>query len=313
MVDDNKKPLGDTRENQIEELKTIISAAEKSLEEARRALATLTGDSSSFSSATPSKVNPNLNTPSSGKIVEGVFDGENMLGPDGKIYPVPANYASKSKLIEGDRLKLTIAEDGSFIFKQIGPAERKKIIGELHFENNIYSVLAEGKSYNVLYASVTYFKAKAGDRVTIVVPATEECKWAAIENIIHDMPKEETTDPDDILNLDEEVGGVSFLEPEQPSIDGAAPINQVTETQAPQINSVPTQDAPMDKPVEALAPVGDLPEFPEFDEKRPEDQVATAMSGVLSPDDVFGEAKLQSAQTEPAPQQPAMPANEIEI
>ena len=31
-----------------------------------------------------------------------------MIGPDGKNYPVPANYASKSKLIEGDILKLTI-------------------------------------------------------------------------------------------------------------------------------------------------------------------------------------------------------------
>ncbi|MFH1426922.1 MAG: hypothetical protein ABIG60_00085, partial [Patescibacteria group bacterium] len=26
------------------------------------------------------------------KIIEGVFDGENMIGPDGKQYSVPANY-----------------------------------------------------------------------------------------------------------------------------------------------------------------------------------------------------------------------------
>ena len=59
-----------------------------------------------------------------GKIIEGQFDGQNMIGPDGKVYPVPANYASKSKLVEGDTLKLTIAQDGSFIYKQIGPVER---------------------------------------------------------------------------------------------------------------------------------------------------------------------------------------------
>src|SRR3989344_680714 len=29
-----------------------------------------------------------------GKVVEGVFDGESMIGPDGKKYSVPANYAS---------------------------------------------------------------------------------------------------------------------------------------------------------------------------------------------------------------------------
>ena len=66
-----------------------------------------------------------------GKIIEGQFDGQNMIGPDGKVYPVPANYASKSKLVEGDTLKLTIAQDGSFIYKQIGPVERKKIIAKI--------------------------------------------------------------------------------------------------------------------------------------------------------------------------------------
>jgi len=29
-----------------------------------------------------------------GKVIEGVFDGQNMVGSDGKTYPVPANYAS---------------------------------------------------------------------------------------------------------------------------------------------------------------------------------------------------------------------------
>ena len=54
-------------------------------------------------------------------IIEGVFDGQNMVGPDGKLYSVPANYASKSKLVEGDMMKLTISPDGSFIYKQVGP------------------------------------------------------------------------------------------------------------------------------------------------------------------------------------------------
>ena len=49
-------------------------------------------------------------------VVEGVFDGERMMGTDGIKYNVPPNYASKSKLLEGDILKLVIQEDGSFIF-----------------------------------------------------------------------------------------------------------------------------------------------------------------------------------------------------
>ena len=55
-----------------------------------------------------------------GLVIEGVFDGQHMIGPDGKKYSVPANYASKSKLVEGDILKLTIDRQGNFIYKQIG-------------------------------------------------------------------------------------------------------------------------------------------------------------------------------------------------
>ena len=108
-----------------------------------------------------------------------------MIGPDGKQYPVPANYASKSKLIEGDVLKLTIAEDGSFIYKQIGPIERKKMLGILvQDERGDYRVVAEGKTYKVLLASLTYFKAEPGDEVTIVVPETGDSAWAAVEHVI---------------------------------------------------------------------------------------------------------------------------------
>ena len=86
-----------------------------------------------------------------------------MIGPDNKQYPVPANYASKSKLVEGDVLKLTIAEDGSFIYKQIGPVERRKILGILlEDDKGDFKVLADGKMYKVLLASLTYFKADPG-------------------------------------------------------------------------------------------------------------------------------------------------------
>ncbi len=119
-----------------------------------------------------------------GKIIEGQFDGQNMIGPDSKAYPVPANYASKSKLVEGDTLKLTIAQDGSFIYKQIGPVERKKIIAKMSLENGQYVAVVADRQYRVLYASVTYFKAQSGDEVTIVVPANSEATWAAIEALI---------------------------------------------------------------------------------------------------------------------------------
>ncbi|MFA6296204.1 MAG: hypothetical protein WC663_02535 [Patescibacteria group bacterium] len=118
------------------------------------------------------------------KIIEGVFDGQNMIGPDEKQYPIPANYASKSKLVEGDVLKLTIAGDGTFMYKQIGPIERKKIIGTIIKEDGEIKVNAENKKYKCLTASLTYFKAEEGDQVTIIVPKDKESTWAAVENVI---------------------------------------------------------------------------------------------------------------------------------
>jgi len=118
------------------------------------------------------------------RIIEGRFDGQNMIGPDKKSYPVPANYASKSKLVPGDILKLTIMPNGSFIYKQIGPVPRKRIIGSLCYEEGQYKIVAEGKSYSVLLASVTYFKAEIGDKVALIIPELEDTEWGAIENIV---------------------------------------------------------------------------------------------------------------------------------
>ncbi|MDP2587539.1 MAG: hypothetical protein Q8P33_02070 [bacterium] len=118
-------------------------------------------------------------------VVEGIFDGQSMIGADKKIYPIPANYASKSKLVEGDTLKLTIVEDGSFIYKQIGPIDRKTVRGLLaRDERGEYRVSVGAKNYRVLLASVTYFKGLPGDEITLVIPSSGSATWAAIENII---------------------------------------------------------------------------------------------------------------------------------
>lgn len=121
------------------------------------------------------------------KIVEGVFTGEKMLGADGKEYSVPPNYASKSKLVEGDMMKLTITPNGSFVYKQIGPINRKRLVGELicDFDTSQWSVMAEGRSYKILNASVSFHKGSAGDEAVILVPESGESEWAAVENVIH--------------------------------------------------------------------------------------------------------------------------------
>ncbi|MFC1599051.1 hypothetical protein ACFL2U_03550 [Patescibacteria group bacterium] len=119
------------------------------------------------------------------KIIEGVFDGENMIGADGKEFIVPANYASKSKLVEGDILKLTMTARGDFLYKQIGPVERDRIVGKLTKDaKGNFFVVSDKKKWKILPASVTYFKGSLGDEVVILVPKDAQSKWAAVENIV---------------------------------------------------------------------------------------------------------------------------------
>jgi hypothetical protein len=127
---------------------------------------------------------PTASAAATGKIIEGVFDGQNMIDKKGNTFPVPANYASKSKLVAGDVLKLTITEDGRFLYKQIGPVERKTVVGPLVYNEGHYQVLANGKPFNVLLASVTYYRAAVGDEITLIIPMKEDSVWGAIEAVL---------------------------------------------------------------------------------------------------------------------------------
>jgi hypothetical protein len=161
--------MAEIADKQIKRLRALIQEAETNLAAAKELLASVVGEDPVV---TASNTEENL-----GKVIEGVFDGQNMVGSDGKIYPVPANYASKSKLVQGDILKLTIADDGAFLYKQIGPIPRKQLVGVLEQKDGHYFV----KVYRVLLASVTYFKAKPGDQVSVNVPEEDGAEWAALE------------------------------------------------------------------------------------------------------------------------------------
>lgn len=166
--------MSELPEKQVKRLRSLIQEAETNLAAAKELLISVMGDEDMAIHGDPAEI--------AGKVIEGVFDGQSMIGPDGKTYPVPANYASKSKLIEGDILKLTIADDGGFIYKQIGPVARRQIIGTLVQHDGAYYVEAGGREYRVLLASVTYFKARMGDQVSIVVPEdNRDAVWAAVE------------------------------------------------------------------------------------------------------------------------------------
>jgi len=169
--------MSELPEKQAKRLHALIQEAETNLAAAKELLISILGDDGTV--ITP---RTGANEEVGGKVIEGIFDGQKMAGPDGKEYPVPANYASKSKLVEGDLLKLTIADDGSFIYKQIDPIPRTQVIGTMVQHDGAYYVEANGREYRILLASVTYFRINIGDQVTIIIPTdNQEATWAAVE------------------------------------------------------------------------------------------------------------------------------------
>lgn len=176
------------KQNKLQQIQKLLDTAHVSLESARQLLVEMAGKPDEDISEVMDKAKEIGKVSAEGeeKIIEGVFDGQNMIGPDGKQYSVPANYASKSKLVLGDTLKLTIKPDGSFLYKQIGPVERGRMVGLLTKDETTdeYRVVVGEKSFRVLLASITYFKGEPGDEVVILVPKDKEVEWAAVENII---------------------------------------------------------------------------------------------------------------------------------
>ncbi|MBQ3294201.1 hypothetical protein IJG98_00530 [Candidatus Saccharibacteria bacterium] len=169
--------MSELPEKQIKRLRSLLQEAETNLAAAKELLNSVLGDGDIITAPRDTVVSD-----PDGKIIEGVFDGQIMIGPDGKNYPVPANYASKSKLVEGDLMKLTITPDGKFLYKQIGPVERKSVIGTLTHHDDKYYVEVAGREYEILYASVTYFHLREGSQVSVVIPAkNDEAQWAAVE------------------------------------------------------------------------------------------------------------------------------------
>lgn len=121
------------------------------------------------------------------RVVEGVFDGVFMVGSDGVRYDVAHNYASKSRLVQGDMLKLTIQPDGSYLYKQIGPIDRQRIVGILQIDASTQEpvVQVEDRVYKVLSASVSYHKGVPGDEMVVLVPRDGLSDWAAVETVVN--------------------------------------------------------------------------------------------------------------------------------
>lgn len=176
------KPLNAASDHQ-EMLKKILRQIQSNVHAALELLET--GETTHVSTLVTSVMRQGVSHAGS-RTIEGIFDGQKMVGENGETYTIAPNYASKSKLVTGDRMKLIITSTGNFVYKQIGPVERERIVALLALDpaTNQFIATHEGKEWKILTASVTYFHGEPGDDVVILVPKQGTATWAAVENIV---------------------------------------------------------------------------------------------------------------------------------
>ena len=166
-------------------IKDFLDSAQKSIISAKKILATMSNDTELKKELEYLDASGLSNyTSGDEKIIEWVFTGEAMLGSDGAMYPVPQNYASKSKLVQGSKLKAIIHSDGKITYKIIEEIEHETKIGILTKNKDRFQVIADGKTYNTLLAAVTFIKWEIGDSVSIRIPKEKDATYAAVEAII---------------------------------------------------------------------------------------------------------------------------------
>lgn len=113
----------------------------------------------------------------------GKFDGHFMVTEEGEKYQIPENYASKSRLVYGDRLK-RIVEDGEETFKQVDRVKRREVEGILAKKDGNWHIVTSLGSYEVLVAAVNYWNGEVGDEAVALIPQEDErVSFAALKEV----------------------------------------------------------------------------------------------------------------------------------
>ena len=110
------------------------------------------------------------------KKTTGIFDGQNVVDEEGIEYEVNTNYASKSKLIDGDKMIVIIYANGDLRFKTHSPVARTTFIGKITAEGTVID--ESYREYRVIPSSIAYYRLQEGDIVACETGLN--CAWAAI-------------------------------------------------------------------------------------------------------------------------------------
>lgn len=176
----------------IEEVKKHLDIIQHSLNE----LNTILDGASSTQLTTPSHPVPAVVSkpavPSFRELdgVIGIFDGVKMVAEDGTSHDVPANYAAKSKLVFGDKLKM-VTENSKNLFKHITKVPRQKVDGMLSKKDSKWYFVSDFGSYEVSSVAADFQRATEGDEAIALLPEDlTNVTFATLDKVVKPKPQE---------------------------------------------------------------------------------------------------------------------------
>jgi len=177
----------------IENILNLIEIAENNLKNAKVLAQQLVGEKSGRTGYSQVQTQPLINKSSDEdralEVVEGYFNGESMIGDNTQTYMVPPNYASKTQLVVGDRMKWILTPERE-VFKLIQPAPRERVTGTFGIEGDNYVVLVNEfpNPIKILKASATFamknLGLQIGDDVAIFIAKESTPTWGAFSSIV---------------------------------------------------------------------------------------------------------------------------------
>lgn len=118
----------------------------------------------------------------------GKYDGMFMITEAGKKYPVPDNYAAKTKLVYGDKLKMIEGPEGRR-FKLLEEVERAEAEAQLVIKDGHFEALGKEGSYKVIQGAVRHWNGAEGDRVKILIPKGDKnVPFACLVEVVGKSP-----------------------------------------------------------------------------------------------------------------------------
>lgn len=199
----------------VQSILSLIEIIESNLKTARILLTQLADEKGISTSPVSSRpIQKSFDEEQALEVVEGYFDGQQMIGDNGQVYIVPANYASKTQLVVGDRLKWILTSERE-VFKPILLAARERVVGTFTVEGEDFVVLVDklAKPVKILKASATYamknLGLQIGDEVSITIPKEATPTWGAFGSVVKssaksvNAPAATATAPKELDNLEE--------------------------------------------------------------------------------------------------------------